>query len=51
MEDLARAEAKQRADEEMQAALEQEQINRRLHEANDGPPLEKPKVKRRVEVN
>ena len=51
LEQHAKAEAKQQADEQMRAAVAQEQINRRLNEANDGPPIKKPKAKRRGEVD
>jgi hypothetical protein len=46
LDGIARTEASKRADEEMQAAVIQEQINRRLHEANGGPPIKKRKLKR-----
>ena len=50
LENIARAEAKRQADEAMQAAIEQEQIKRRLSEVNGGPPIKKPRAKKPVEV-
>lgn len=45
-DETAWTEAKEGAAAEMQAAVEQEQTNRRLNEINGGPLLEKPLIKR-----